>query len=68
MIKLLFKTLIAVLLLLIILPLCKLLARFVTHLLVDLGVCVEDSINPWGAAAIIMTCLAFFFIWKAIKS
>ena len=58
---------IVILLLLLLVPLLKLLMQLITHVFVELGVCVGGVIDPWGVAAFLFIGLALFFIVLAIK-
>ena len=65
MIKFLFKTLLAVLLLLLILPLGRLLMFLCYRLFSGLDVC---NINPWAIVLLGSICLLFFFLSLIFKN
>lgn len=67
MIKFLFKSIIVVLLLLLLIPMCKLLWRLVANVLVNTGICIGGTVDPWGVAAICFTGLFIFFLVLIFK-
>ena len=67
MIKFLFKSIIVVLLLLLLIPMCKLLWRLVANALVNSGICTGGTVDPWGIAAICFTVLFLFFLVLIFK-
>ena len=67
MIKFLFKSVIVVLLLLLLIPMCKLLWRLVANMFVNTGISTGGAIDPWGIAAICFTGLFLFFLVLIFK-
>lgn len=67
MIKFLFKSIIVVLLLLLLIPMCKLLWRLVANVLVNTGIFTGGTVDPWGIAAICFTGLFIFFLVLIFK-
>lgn len=67
MIKFLFKSIIVVLLLLLLIPMCKLLWRLVANALVNAGIFTGVAVDPWGVAAIFFTGLFLFFLVLIFK-
>ena len=67
MIKLLFRAIIVVIMLLLLIPMCRLLWRLVSGVIIIAGICSGGSVDPWGIAAICFTGLFFFFILLIFK-
>lgn len=68
MIKFLFKTLIAVIILLLLIPLSRLLIWLVTLVFADLGAVICGNVDPLGIAALLLIGIAIFLIVLACKS
>lgn len=67
MIKFLFKSIIVVLLLLLLIPMCRLLWRMVSNVLDKAGICCAGTVDPWGVAALFFTGLFIFFLVLLLK-
>ena len=68
MIKILLKSIIVVLLLLILIPMFKILWYMVSNMLDKAGICCVGTVNPWGVAAILFTGLFLFFLVLLLKN
>lgn len=64
MIKFLFKSIIVVLMLLLLVPMCRLL----WYMLSKAGICTIGTMDPWGVAAILFTGLFLFFLVILFKN
>lgn len=67
MIKFLLKSIIVVVLFLLLIPLLKLLMQLVTHVFVELGICVGGQIDPWAIASFAFIGLFIFFVVLIFK-
>ncbi len=67
MIKFLLKTVIVVLLLLLLIPLFKLLMQLITHVFVELGICIGGEIDPWALGSFAFIGLFIFFVVLIFK-
>lgn len=68
MIKAIFKSLIAVILLIFLIPLARLLIWLASHLFTDFGLIVSGAVDPLGVAALLLIGVALLFVILAIKS
>lgn len=67
MIKILFKFIVVVLLLLFLIPLFKLLIQIITPVFVGIGIYKAGVIDPWGVLAFFFLGLTLFFVVLIIK-
>lgn len=67
MIKFLVKTVIVVLLLLLLIPLFKLLMQLITHVFVELGICIGGEIDLWALGSFAFIGLFIFFVVLIFK-